>query len=385
MVHLERHIVHMDLDSFFVSVERLRDSRLVGKPIIVGGTSDRGVVAACSYETREFGVHSAMPIRMARRLCPHAIIMKGDHEAYSNYSHTVTEIISEKVPVYEKSSIDEFYIDLSGMDRFYGCYLYATELRETITKETGLPISFGLSSSKTVAKMGTNEAKPNGQIEIGQGEEKAWLAPLSVSKIPMIGSATYRLLRGMGIAKIITLQGMQPELMERVMGKNGISIWKKANGIDSSVVVPYSEGKSISTERTFDKDTINIRRLKEILVGMVEKVAYRLRESQKLTACITVKIRYSNFDTVSKQCRIPYTSLDHVLIDRAYELFDKLYNRRLLVRLIGVRLSHLVGGAYQINLFDDTPTMISLYQAIDKMKERFGEDAVRRSVGLISN
>ncbi|NND88394.1 MAG: DNA polymerase IV [Flavobacteriaceae bacterium] len=381
MVQLERRIVHMDLDSFFVSVERLRDSRLEGKPIIVGGTSDRGVVAACSYETRHFGVHSAMPIRLARRLCPHAIIMKGDHEAYSSYSHMVTDIIAEKVPVYEKSSIDEFYIDMSGMDRFYGCYSYATELRRTITKETGLPISFGLSNSKTVSKIGTNEAKPNGQIQIAQGGEKSFLAPLSVKKIPMIGNATYRLLRGMGIAKILTLQEMQPELMERVMGKNGLVIWKKANAMDSTAVVPYSEAKSISTERTFDKDTIDVTRLKEILLGMVEKVAFRLRKKQKLTACITVKIRYSNFDTVSRQCRIPYTSLDHTLIARAYELFDKLYDRRLLIRLIGVRLSHLVGGAYQINIFDDTPTMISLYQAIDKMKLRFGEDAVMRAVG----
>lgn len=379
--HNERTVVHMDLDSFFVSVSRLEHPALVGKPVIVGGSSDRGVVAACSYEARAYGVHSAMPIRMAKRLCPDAIIVRGDYERYSYYSGMVTDIIHEKVPLYEKSSIDEFYIDLSGMDRFYGCYSFATELRQKIMRETALPISFGLSQNKTVSKVATGEAKPNGQLKIDHGTEKPFLAPLPVSKIPGAGEKTTAMLRSMGVEKIVTLQEMPVKLMERVMGENGIVLWKKANGIDNSPVEPYNERKSISTEDTFDTDTIDVTFLKALLVKMVEKLAFQLRTEHKLTACVTVKIRYSNFDTHTTQCRIPYTSNDHTLIARAKELFDKLYERRMLVRLLGVRFSHLVGGGHQINLFEDSEEIINLYQAMDKMRQKFGDGAVQRAIG----
>ena len=379
--HNERTVVHMDLDSFFVSVSRLEHPALVGKPVIVGGSSDRGVVAACSYEARAYGVHSAMPIRMAKRLCPDALIVRGDYERYSYYSGMVTDIIHEKVPLYEKSSIDEFYIDLSGMDRFYGCYGFATELRQKIMKETALPISFGLSQNKTVSKVATGEAKPNGQMKIDHGTEKPFLAPLSVSKIPGAGEKTTAMLRSMGVEKIHTLQEMPVKLMERVMGENGIVLWKKANGIDNSPVEPYNERKSISTEETFDSDTIDITFLKALLVKMVEKLAFQLRTENKLTACVTVKLRYSNFDTHTMQCRISYTSNDHTLIARTKELFDKLYERRMLVRLLGVRFSHLVGGGHQINLFEDSEEIINLYQAMDKMRQKFGDGAVQRAIG----
>jgi DNA polymerase IV len=382
MISEPRHIVHMDLDTFFVSVERLNNSALVGKPVIIGGLSDRGVVASCSYEARHFGVRSAMPMRTARQLCPDASIIRGDMEAYSQYSHMVTDIVAERVPLYEKSSIDEFYLDLSGMDRFFGCLSYSDELRSAITRETGLPISFGLSENKTVSKIGTGEAKPNGRIHILRGTEKGFLAPLSIARIPMIGEVTFRLLRGMGIATISTLQHMPPELLERVLGKNGVVIWKKANGIDRSPVVPYSERKSISTEHTFDSDTIDVAGIRAMLSGMVEGLAFRLRKSQKLTACITVKIRYANFDTETRQMRIPYTSADHVLLTCAQELFGKLYTRRMLIRLVGVRLSHLVNGSHQIDLFGDTEKMVDLYQAMDRIRIRFGEDAVKRAMGM---
>jgi DNA polymerase-4 len=375
-------IVHMDLDAFFVSVACLENSALRGKPVIIGGAGDRGVVSACSYEARAFGVHSAMPIKLARRLCPDALFVRGDHDRYSYYSNIVTEIIEESVPLYEKSSIDEFYLDLTGMDRFYGCYSWATALRQRITKETGLPISFGLSLNKTVSKVATGEAKPNGQLRVDQGTEKKFLAPLSISKIPMVGEKTYRLLRSMGVEQISTLQEMPVQLMERVLGDNGIVIWKKANGIDPSPVEPYTERKSISTEITFEQDTIDIHRLRNLIVGMTEKLAFQLRAEDKVTSCVTVKIRYSNFDTHTTQSRIPYTACDHTLIARAKELFDKLYNRRLLIRLIGVRFSHLVGGGYQINLFEDSEETIRLYQAMDKLRNRFGEGAVRRAAGL---
>lgn len=375
-------IVHMDLDAFFVSVACLENTALRGKPVIIGGFGDRGVVSACSYEARAYGVHSAMPIKLARRLCPDALFVRGDFDRYSYYSDMVTEIIEESVPLYEKSSIDEFYLDLTGMDRFFGCYKWATELRQRIIHETGLPISFGLSPNKTVSKVATGEAKPNGQLKVDQGLEKGFLAPLSISKIPMVGEKTYRQLRSMGVEYIRTLQEMPVRLMERVLGDNGVVIWKKANGIDESPVQPYAERKSISTEMTFDQDTIDIPRLQHLLVGMTEKLAFQLRAEDKVTACVAVKIRYANFDTHTTQSRISYTAADHVLIDRVKELFDKLYNRRLLIRLIGVRFSHLVSGGYQINLFDDNEETIRLYQAMDKLRNRFGDHAIRRAAGM---
>ena len=385
IVNSNKSIVHMDLDTFFVSVERLQNSSLNGKPLLIGGTGDRSVVASCSYEARKFGVHSAMPMKLALRMCPDAIVMRGDYEQYSKYSHIVTDIIKEQVPLYEKTSIDEFYIDLTGMDRFFGCYTFASELRQKIIKESGLPISFGQSVNKTVSKVATGEAKPNGQLNIIHGTEKPFLGPLSIKKIPMVGDKTYHLLKNMGVQKIQTVQEMPVELMERLLGESGVIIWKKANGIDNTPVIPYSERKSISTEETFQTDTIDVNALRNIMVSMTEKLGFQLRNQKKLTSCITVKVRYSNFDTHTMQARIPYTACDHVLIKRVKELFEKLYTRRMLVRLIGVRVSHLVSGNYQINLFDDTEEMMNLYQAIDRMKARFGEQKIIRAVGIKQN
>ena len=379
---MQKTILHLDLDTFFVSVERLINSELQNKPLLVGGTSDRGVVAACSYETRGFGIHSGMPMKMARELCPEAVIIRGNAGTYSKHSDLVTEIIKEQVPVFEKSSIDEFYADLSGMDRFFGCYHYASELRKMIIKETGLPISFGLSVNKVVSKVATNEAKPNNQLKVDFGYEKPFLAPLSIKKIPMVGDKTYQTLRNLGLRKVKTVQEMPMDLMRRVLGANGAVIWKRANGVDNSPVIPFCERKSISTERTFDRDTIDVSKLKGILIAMTENLAYQLRRGEKLTACIAVKIRYSDFNTYSKQVRIPYTSADHILIPKILELFRVLYNRRLLVRLIGIRFSHLVPGNYQINLFEDTEEALNLYAAMDNIRERFGDKSVLRASGL---
>lgn len=382
---MERSVMHMDLDTFFVSVERLMDSRLNGLPVLIGGTSDRGVVASCSYEARAFGVHSAMPMKMAKQLCPEAIIIRGNSSNYLKYSDMVSEIVREAVPVFEKTSIDEFYCDLTGMDRFFGCYKFASEIRQKVIKETGLPISFGLSANKTVSKVATGEAKPNNQLLIERGTEKSFLAPLSIKKIPMVGEKTYQILRNLGIRDIRTLQGMPVELLQRTLGENGLMIWKKANGIDNSPVVPYHERKSISTERTFDRDTIDVVKLRGLLIAMAENLSYQLRKGDKLTSCVTVKVRYSDFQTQTLQCRIPYTSADHLLVPKVLELFDKLYQRRVLVRLIGVRYSHLVSGGYQINLFDDSEERISLYQAMDKIRLRYGDRAVIKAAGIQAN
>jgi DNA polymerase IV len=377
---MERAIVHMDLDTFFVSCERLGNSKLEGIPLIIGG-GDRGVVASCSYEARTFGVRSAMPIKMALRLCPQAKVMKGDMELYSRLSHDVTQVIEEKAPVMEKASIDEFYLDITGMDQFYGGYKWTNELAQSVTKETGLPISFALSVNKTVSKIATGEGKPRGNLEIPQDLVKPFLNPLSIQKIPMVGDVTFQLLSRIGIRTIQTLSEMPAEVLQRMIGKNGIEIWKKANGIDNNPVEPYTERKSISTEHTFGQDTIDIQKLKSILIGMVEKLAFQLRSEQWLASTVVIKIRYANFDTETKQCRIQYTSADHILTKNVLELFDKLYQRRMRLRLIGIRFSGLVRGTYQINMFEDTEEMLSLYQAMDRMKTRYGFDAVMRCAG----
>ena len=379
-----RSIVHLDLDSFFVSVERLQNRKLVGKPVIIGGLSDRGVVASCSYEARRFGVHSAMPMRMARRLCGDAIVIRGDMDLYSEYSDLVTEIIHERVPLYEKASIDEHYVDLTGMERFFGTLRWAKELKQEIIKHTGLPISFGLSENKTVSKIATGEAKPNGALQIAPEHIKPFLSPLSIRKIPMIGDKTFRLLRSMGVAKIRTLRQMPVEMLDQVLGKNGIILWKKANGIDPAPVTPDFDRKSIGTERTFERDTMDLNQLQSLLVAMVEKLAYRLRRENKLTACVTIKIRYANYDTQTMQKRIPYTAFDHHIIAVAKDLFRKLYTRRMLIRLLGVKLSRLVQGTQQLNLFEDTYRTVHLYQTMDQIRNRYGKNAIGRASGTKS-
>lgn len=376
----ERQIVHFDLDSFFVSVERLQNSRLNGVPVIVGGQSDRGVVAACSYEARRYGVHSAMAMKMARRLCPDAFFIRGDMDNYSRYSRTVTQIIAEAAPLYEKASIDEHYLDITGMDRFFGCLRWSHELRQKIVRETGLPISFGLSVNKTVSKIATGEAKPNGEKQVPEPEVKPFLGPLSIRKIPMIGPATYKLLRSMGIARIETLRQMPPEMMLHAMGKNGIEIWRRANGIDPSPVETFSEQKSIGTEQTFESDRGDMKFLMSLMVKMTEKLAFELRVKGKLTGCITVKIKYADFQTYTLQKKIGYTSFDHVLIPIAKELLARLYTRRVMVRLVGVKLSALVSGAPQLDLFEDAVEQVALYRALDHVRARFGAHAVGRAV-----
>ncbi|RED43687.1 DNA polymerase-4 [Winogradskyella eximia] len=379
---MRKNILHLDLDTFFVSCERLIDRRLQNRPLLVGGTSDRGVVAACSYETRSFGVYSGMSMKVAKRLCPEAIVIRGDSSIYTKYSHIVTEIVREKVPVFEKASVDEFYADLSGMDKFYGCYKYASELRQRIIKESGLPISFGLSVNKIVSKVATGEAKPNNQLKIDSGFEKSFLAPLSIKKIPSVGEKTYQTLRNLGIDKVGVVQQMPLEMMISALGANGRTIWNRANGIDDPPLIPFHERKSISTERTFSRDTIDMAILKTTIFAMAESLAFQLRRGNKLAGTISVKIRYSDFSTYNKQIKIPYTSADHIIIPKVLELFEKLYQRRLLIRLIGVKISDIVSGNYQINLFDDTVEMINLYDAMDNIRGRYGELSIMRASSM---
>ena len=375
----QRAILHMDLDSFFVSVECLKNSQFLGKPLIIGGTSQRGVVASCSYEARKFGVHSAMPIKMALNLCPDAIILRGDMDSYSEYSKLVTEVIAADAPAYEKASIDEFYLDLTGMDRHFGCFKWSKEMRQRIISETGLPISFGLSINKMVSKVGTGESKPNGAKEIPNGTERAFLNPLSVKKIPGIGKETYKKLSFMGVRKIKVLSELPVKLLEREFGKTGKKLWEKANGIDKSLVIPYSEQKSMSKERTFMEDTLNMQYIKNMILKMVDQLAFELRSKERLTSTVTVKLRHADFNTFTKQRRIPYTANETVLSRHIIELFESLNQRRQLIRLVGIRFSGLVSGNYQISIFDDTTKAISLMEEKDYIRKRFGTDKIMRA------
>lgn len=377
-----RHIAHFDLDAFFVSVELLKNPSLKGKPVIVGGDGQRGIVAACSYEARKFGIESAMPAMTAKRLCPQAIFLKGSYNDYSKYSRMVTQIIADAVPVYEKASVDEFYVDLSGMDKFFGVKQYTRELRERIIRETGLPISYGLSANKLVSKMATNEAKPNGFLEIEHGKETEFLWPLAVGKIPMVGKQTQQQLHAIGIHTIEQLAKTPVQQLEHVFGKWGAKLWEKAHGISDSPVEGYSEQKSMSHENTFDADYADTTFLHNELVRLTEKNAHDLRQEDRLAGCVTVKLRYADFTTVSKQEVIAYTALDNVLLAKVKDLFQRLYKKGEKVRLVGVKFSHLVPMTLQMNLFDKEAEKLQLFKAVDDIKAQFGSEVIKKASGL---
>ncbi|WP_010231606.1 DNA polymerase IV [Gillisia marina] len=379
---MKKSIIHFDLDAFFVSCERRMDSRLNNRPVIIGGTGNRGVVIAASYEARKFGVHSAMNMRMARQLCPQAVYIRGNGSLYGKMSQEVTEILTQNLPLVEKASVDEFYADLTGMDQFFGCYKFAKELRSKIIKETGLPISFGLSNNKTVSKVATGEAKPNNQINVAHGYEKTFLAPLSIKKIPMVGDKTFKTFCLLGITSVGLVQRMPIQRMISVFGKNGRTIWERCNGIDDSPIKPFHERKSISSERTYGKDTFDQVMINTTIMAMAENLAYQLRRGNKLASTISVKVRYSDFQTYSKQVSVKHTSADHILIPAVTELFNKLYDRRVLIRLVGVRFSGLVDGHYQIDMFEDAKKTVNLYKAMDTIRNKYGDHLVRRAATL---
>jgi len=378
-----RSILHLDLDTFFVSVERLRNTAFCGKPLIIGGVShnvpgyqNRGIVSSCSYEARRFGVHAAMPIKLARKLCPEAIFLQGDFDAYQKYSRLVTEVIADQAPIFEKASIDEFYLDLTGMDRYFGCQKWSNELQKKVSKETGLIASYGLSVNKLIAKMGTTESKPNGALCIAAGTEKAFIAPLAVRKIPQVGRMTEQKLRQMGVQTIKVLRAIPPRLLEREFGKNGISLWKKANAIDDRPVVPYRERKTIGSEKTFQIDTIDISFLRVELLKMLKKLTFDLRTQKKLAATVTVKIRYADFNTFSKQRKVVHTANDSLLKPVVLHLFEQLYKRRQRIRMIGIQFGKLVHGYPQMNLFDDQAKSLRLLREMDGIRRRFGKKII---------
>jgi DNA polymerase-4 len=374
-------VAHFDLDAFFVSVECINDPSLKGKPLIVGGSRERGVVAACSYEARKYGIHSAMPMSRAMQLCPHATVVKGSRGDYSRYSRWVTDIIAAKAPLFEKASIDEFYIDLSGMEKYHRPYEWTIVLREEIIEKTGLNISFGLASNKMIAKIATDEAKPNGYLIVPPGKEEEFLSPLKVNKFPGVGEQTYRILLEMGIEYIRDILSTPPQLLEQRLGKYGLELIQKAKGIHHGQIHAYHEAKSVSTENTFHENTDDMKFLMAELVRMTEKIAYELREDNQMAGVVAVKIRYPDFETTSRQTTIPYTFYDDELIPVAKELFHKLYRKGQKVRLMGVRLSDLTNEAVQTNLFSDQQKKADLYNAIDEVKERFGRNSLGKAGG----
>lgn len=375
-------IVHIDLDSFFVSVECRKDNSLLGKPVAIGDPGQRGVIASCSYEARKFGVHAAMPGKLALKLCPSLIFVKGDFPSYIKASKEVTEIIAQQVPLFEKSSIDEFYIDMTGMEKYFGTLKLAVELRQKIISETGLPISFGLSTNKTVSKIATGLAKPSNYLEVPAGTEKAFLAPLIVGKIPMIGEKAVLKLNAMGIYTVLDLQLTGLKKLELSFGKQGVMMWEKANGICHSPVIPYHQRKSISSETTFEKDTCDVKILQANIISITESLCFKIRQEGFLTSCLTLKIRYSNFSTYTHQIKVSPTATDSVLIAQIKNIFDKIYNHNTPVRLIGVKFSDLLQGHYQLSIFDDNFAQAQLYNTLDKLNLRFGKKTVFRAVGL---
>ena len=374
----QRIIAHFDLDSFFVSVEILNNPSLKGKPVFVGG-SERGVVAACSYEARKFGIHSGMPSKKALQLCPQAIVVKGTRGEYSRYSRWVTQIIAAKAPLFEKASVDEFYLDLTGMEKFFNPLQWTIDLRKAIMEETKLPISFGLSCNKMMAKIATNAAKPNGYLQIPFGKEKEFLAPLTVDKIPGVGEHTHEVLKAMGIYTIGDVSKKNKEELEERLGKWGIDLWHKSFGIHNSEVLQYHESKSVSSENTFDENKTDLDFLMSEIVRLTEKIAFELRQDKKVAGCVAVKIRYPDFETTSKQTTIPYTCSDDEIIPVVKKLFHQLYKKGQPIRLLGVRLSELTHEAIQATLFDDKERKTDLYKAIDDVKNRFGKLKIKRA------
>ena len=375
----QRYIAHFDLDSFFVSVEVLLNPTLKGKPVIVGGSAERGVVSTCSYEARKFGVKSAMPMKTAMQRCPQAIVVQGSYANYTHYSAMVTDIIANRAPLFEKASIDEFYIDLTGMDKYDDPFQWTIRLRDEIIQTTGLPISFGLAGNKMVAKIATDMAKPNGYIQVPPGKEKEFLAPLPVSRISGVGEHTLQILESMGVHTIQQLSQTTRSLLIHRLGKMGESLHEKAQGIHTSPVQPFHEAKSVSSEHTFEENISDTETLITELVRLTEKVAYSLRQDGQLAGCIAVKIRYPDFETRSRQTTITPTCRDDEFIPAAIQLLQDLYATGTPVRLLGVKLSEFTREPSQPTLFEDAAKKQHLYQAIDDVKNKFGKTALQKA------
>jgi DNA polymerase-4 len=375
-------ILHVDMDAFFVSVELLERPELRGKPVIVGGQpNQRGVVTAASYEARKFGVHSAMPLRTAGRLCPHAVYLDGHHAKYSEWSDRVATILAKFSPIVEMVSIDEAYLDLSGTERLHGLPLAATDkLLRTITRTTGLPCSGGLATTRLVAKVASDQAKPRGLLWVAPGSEARFLAPLSVRKIPGIGGVTERALRALSIETVEQLAAQPLEKLEEVFGQWGTALYRKARGGDSYEFVIDAEPKSISHNHTFGEDTDDTVALTAMLSHLSQKACKRLREAGLATRTLTLTIRYAGFDTYTRAKTLTEPAqLDADVFAVFQNLFREHRDHSRKIRLLGVSLSALTHGAEQLDLLsaERRAKLEKLTRATDLLRDRFGFDSVQ--------
>jgi DNA polymerase IV len=383
-------ILHVDMDAFFVSVELLEQPELIGKAVVVGGRPDqRGVVTAASYEARKFGVHSAMPLRTAGKLCPHAVFLDGHHHKYGEWSDRIATILAKFSPVVEMVSIDEAYLDLAGTERLHGPPLAATDkLLRMITASTGLPCSGGLAATRLVAKVASEQAKPRGLVWVVPGSEARFLAPLSVRKIPGIGEVTERALRALGLETVGQLADVPQEKLEKIFGQWGTALYRKARGGDSYEFVIDAEAKSISHNHTFGEDTNDTEVLVSILSHLSQKACKRLRESGLATRTLTLTIRYAGFDTYTRSKTLPEpTLLDGDIFAVFLSLFRTHRNMKRKIRLLGVALSGFSHGAQQLDLLEAErrSKLEKLTRAADQLRDRFGFDSVKFGGSLHSD
>jgi DNA polymerase-4 len=381
-VPLHSSILHVDMDAFFVSVELLERPELRGKPVVVGDRPDqRGVVSAASYEARKFGIHSAMPLRTAARLCPHAVFLDGHHDRYSEWSDRVASILAKSSPIVEMTSIDEAYLDLAGTERLQGPPLAAADkLLRTITQETSLPCSGGLATTRLVAKVASEQAKPRGLVWVAPGMEARFLAPLPIRKIPGIGEVTERALRALGIETVEQLASHSQEKLEKIFGQWGTALYRKARGGDAYEFLIDAEPKSISHNHTFGEDTDNVQELESLLSLLSQKACKRLREAGLSTRTLTLTIRYAGFDTYtrSKSLQEPMR-LDGDIFAVFLALFREHRDAKRKVRLLGVALSGLCHGAEQLDLLDPNrrAKLEKLTKAADRLRDKFGFGSVQ--------
>lgn len=372
-----RYILHIDLDTFFVSVERLQNPELNGKPVICGGHGERDVVSSASYEARKFGVHSGMSIVKAMKLCPQAIICDVRKSDYMFYSQQVAKIVDERAPLYQQMSIDEYFIDLSGMEKYFDVNLWAHNLRMEIITKTRLPISYGLSVNRTVAKIASGRAKPMGELFIPQEKVQEFLDPLPVEKIPGVGDVFLPKLHKEGIYTILQLRQYPRGLFIHQFGRSSENIWLKANGIDNSPVEPAGEPKSLSQETTFETDVWQHEKIKDVVCKICDNLAFKLRSEKKLCNTVAVKIKNPNFTTNEKQKSLPPTDYTDTLTSTALALFDVLHKKQP-IRLVGVRFSISTSNNAMNNIFEYSPKKQNLYKAIDSLKEKFGKEIIKK-------
>jgi DNA polymerase-4 len=379
---LHSTILHVDMDAFFVSVELLERPELRGKPVVVGGRPDqRGVVSAASYEARKFGIHSAMPLRTAGRLCPHAVFLDGHHEKYSEWSDRVASILAKFSPIVEMVSIDEAYLDLSGTERLHGPpFAAADKLLRTITEQSGLPCSGGLATTRLVAKVASDQAKPRGLVWVAPGMEARFLAPLPIRKIPGIGEVTERALRALGMETVEQLASHEQEKLEKIFGQWGTALYRKARGGDAYEFLIDAEPKSISHNHTFGEDTSNIPEMESLLSHLSQKACKRLREAGLSARTLTLTIRYAGFQTYtrSKSVQDP-VDLDSDVHAIFLDLFRAHRDPKRKVRLLGVALSNLCHGAKQLDLLesDRREKLDRLTKATDRLRDKFGFGSVQ--------